>query len=250
MIIFPGLNATIAEQKQINIYAKAPLLKYGIKGDRMTIYILDNDSAECAKKLADIDLNNMIKALAKTLCNVHYELQITGKSETKKIPLNMSVAVPAYIEEFTRWTLICKANYLYLVELLDSLFRECDFRFNEHNKKYAKIAYWARDNVPPDLPHVGKYQKSPFVTAYLIDGSQTPFPLVMPKKYILSETDGELWFPDIINSYRNYYKAMLQYHIARCAGCNAEKTRGIKEPYCSIAKWTNRETPQWLKDLV
>jgi hypothetical protein len=203
------------------------------------IYILDNDPKKCAEALDDKSLDSMIRDIAQVLCNVHHGTypQLTN------IPLKPTrdkIHQAIKLTGWGSWARECRANYLWLVELGDSLAVEYQYRFNKRSNKYMKTFHWARDNVP-DLPLSGCqcYEKECPLDLYQISSA----PLVMPKKYqrnSLVDSDGDI-IPDITKCYRNFYLTKLGQRM--CQQCMAD---GVGIDYSCDQKfnWTNREIPE------
>lgn len=143
-------------------------------------------------------------------------------------------------DAFTNWGLAWQANYLKLVDMLKALLDEHQHRFwvNEweadedsekamnYFDKYSKVYHFCACNAL-DLPNgkidencgqcndddTGSYGIACDTHAW---GTPTPFPLVMPKKYIIyKQLNNETRFNElsgdenIIESYRNYYRTKL-----------------------------------------
>jgi hypothetical protein len=244
----------------------------------MTIYILDENTAECAQMLDDESLKAMIKSIARVLCNVHYA-QPCPESPTptlvyikNKFNIPLSLKYDEFQRRWSQWASECKANYLYLVNLLEALITEHGFRYdadtddkpNTNQYKffdtYNKIYLWARDNVP-DLPifyGIKDRDKANKHVPHLLQKCGvydtpcgTPFPLAIPKKYQIG-----LIYKDndvTIASYRNYYQAKLISNIAKHAKKllkDGWDIRLINQGYdvCDPQlKWTRREIPDWIK---
>jgi hypothetical protein len=218
------------------------------------IFILGTPE-ETAQALDDKALGEMIKAIAQALCNVHWFVWNSGQN----IPLQAN----GMDSEWSQWSRECRANYLELVKYAIACCVEYYYRldsFDSHysnlpkevafHNKYKDVIAWCADNVP-DLP-----------TEFVEDGVKfsrkswftTPFPLVMPEKYIQAP------YPDhgegVIFSYKTYYKALLEKDKKRKTAkpcwkhdCCIYAKRG----YCIMQNleptWTRRTKPSWLGDL-
>jgi hypothetical protein len=215
------------------------------------IYIIDSDPTKCAQALDDKSLNVMIRDIAQVLCNVHYIYEAYDMLyDVSKVPLKVKTKTILAEDQWSQWARECVANYKYLVELglalcvefsrrsdrlADSKDGDADFDIHPLNKTIR----WARDNVP-DLPiPIGSMVIDTNNVAHTI---RTPFPLVMPKKYILSipynngkevmaHIDNGTTEWDTVSSYRNYYQAKLTIRMAKVD---------------NKIVWTNREKPQWI----
>lgn len=202
----------------------------------MTIFILSQDHAETAKWLDDRSLDKMIKDIAGNIIRLHDELESIT-------PLDYGSLVSFAHLDWLKWLLQCRANYLWLVSLLDHLLWEQIFRFKKlHDGKYHEIFKWARDNVH-DLPERVKIKQ--YIGAGYFGEIATDItpPVVMSRKYHAltpyskpedcGSSDGGLEI-DVFESYRNYYQARLNR----------------KEPFMQFKKkavWTRREKPEWIK---
>lgn len=227
----------------------------------MTIFILSQDHAETAKWLDNRSLDKMIKDIAQVIVTaatwekIHeYEIEkaMTEKA-LKNIPKNKTSAInmksmtqikiELKYDDWVHFSRKCRANYLWLVSLLDHLLWEKIFRFKKlHDGKYHEIFKWARDNVP-DLPERVKIKQ--YIGAGYFGEIATDItpPVVMPRKYHAltpyskpedcGSSDGGLEI-DVFESYRNYYQARLNR----------------KEPFMQFKRkdvWTRRQKPEWLK---
>jgi uncharacterized protein involved in tolerance to divalent cations len=192
-------------------------------------------------ELDDKTLDKQIKAITQVLFNVHHLATVPEDAATWGLPW----------AKYQKWALECLANYKRLVNTglaccNEYVWRFSDFEWEDRIKKdqegnylyeYSQIVgtnelkehelqpviKWMRDNVP-DLPLHPMIKKDIYASAE----TTTPFPLVMPKKYYVYETDyaGKIVNTDVIESYRNYYRAQL----------NKLKNTPI---------WTRREKPEW-----
>jgi hypothetical protein len=245
------------------------------------IYILDNDPGKCAQSLDDKSLSKMIEDIAQVLCNVHREgnlHKVYDKFlETIPLPYKYNNKI---INQWSQWGGECVANYRYLVALSlacieedlvrsvkmasgDGVIYEWEKSFIQvpdkvptHTyHKLTKVIWWCRDNVPtlkleslpnPCYPNL-YYQQ------------HTPFPLVMPRKFIQYTADenythrGRELETDIQQSYRNYYNHKLQDSIKRKTSkpcmkhdccIYAQKGYCIRQNIKPI--WTRRGKPEWL----
>lgn len=209
------------------------------------IYILDNDPKKTAEYLDDKSLDRMIKDIAQVLCNVQWlrtDISDNARADyIKSIPLVRKASWNAIA--WTQWVRECKANYLYLVDLLYECLMESRYRSVNYKGKYYKVLCFARDNVP-DLP--SHCHSCALCYNETKDGCKhfqetTPFPLVMPKKY-LQKTLRFPWTENhTVESYRNYYQAKL---IKKVFWCIPRTDQALKDHGII---WTNRNKPEWLK---
>jgi len=174
---------------------------------------------------------------------------------------------------WSKWARTCKANYLYLVEYglvcvfewehrHDEKFDNIGWRKQSINK-HLKVLRWARNNVP-DLPvknekisiplqltGTGGFGYFPRKVSY----ETTPFPLVIPKKYILFsgftiDSQQPYLEKSIIRSYRNYYQAKLEQYFNKLQKHHSKHFNGFDGFNCDCeytVKWTNRNKPEWLE---
>lgn len=240
------------------------------------IYLLHNDPAENAKMLADRDLDLQIREIAQTLCNVHHCYAITEEM-IAGIPLKRQKTSARSISSFklVEYARTCRANYLKLVEMACECCNEYVHRFTrdlfkrEKEHELQAVVEWCALNVPfaleKDQVNIFDPQYKDWMTVY---SKQTPFPICMPAKYIeyLSSTvrEGQDKPVDVVQSYRNYYRAKLQKKF-KCKGDDCEDGwifcfKGQEDEckyFCKkcdgegrIAKplkYTRREIPTFLK---
>lgn len=210
----------------------------------MTIYILDQDPTLSAQYLDDKSLDKQIKDIAQVLYIVHGRIKF----------------ISAGIDTWSKWTSQCKANYLWMVRYGIECTNEFSYRFkkyavfdlgNEKVKypydgsyhKYHNIIMWARDNMP-ELPRIHADGAICADRECKEDCPATPFPLLMPKRYIDFVSSN---MNHAIPSYRTYYQAKLRQRIQRCPGCMHEQQHGIPDPYCDNVRWTKRSQPEWVR---
>lgn len=188
------------------------------------IYILSHDIKEIPKLLDDKSLNTMIKDVAQVLCNVHWKI-LDFEHYELDIPLDWSKK--AFNEEciWTQWASKCKANYLYLVELLYECLMEYRYRISGH--KCYKILCWARDNVPDLSIKTMSNLNCPKIQIEYRDHC----PITVPKKYQVMRLNSSQYGYDpkisIVESYREWYKSKLKG---------------------KVNVWTNRPIPDWIND--
>jgi hypothetical protein len=248
----------------------------------MKLWILDENQEEIAKALCDSDLDKQIKNVAQILCDVHHKIsREIFKEEMKILPeyasdsvndaLGRESNIPLEMTDiehiWVEWASECLANYRWLASLLDHLLWEQTFRLYElpYAGKYHAILKWATNNEP-------ELRLSWNDKGLNNDKDCSPFPLVMPERYIeyLSSTvrEGDKKTVDFYQSYRNYYKAYLA-KIAKkikCEECNgtgyADNDYGCGNPTCCVnwgcvycnrqgyikkePVWTRRNRPDWI----
>lgn len=243
----------------------------------MTILILDNSPQAIAESLDDRSLDEMIKSIAQVLCNVHYikkERIELGLDQGNKLEIPFP-HIPhrkykSYepIAQLSEWARECVANYRWLVELGN----ECDKEYHYR---------WVHDEIPIEETDIFMISCSAihWASVYipeLPNGSMTPFPLVMPEKYIkndlimhrLKEKKILLKTINAEESYRNYYNHLLVKGLnkkVKCKSCNGsgegeefvlpngdwslDYCDKCEEGYISkpiIPTWTLREKPEWI----
>lgn len=226
-------------------------------------------------ELDDTALEQQIEAIAQTLCNVHhliYALPLSALATGKR---NDHIPLAAYDfgNAYAKWGTECLANYKELVDMglacvneysyrySDGFFTDDDFIFKGKVKEHqlTRVIIWARDHVPPLEKHGTKtvfINDSPRFLAMPQD-EPTPFPLMMTDEYIVYK--GISKFPgtytdevNIIESYRNYYRAelhrLLQKWVIKCNNCLEIKTEDCRCPDCKYIypTWTRLEKPGWL----
>lgn len=202
------------------------------------IYILDKNITRCAQALDDKSLDRMIKDIAHVLCNVHRDIEFDNHY---MYVTNIPLPPKAGYEKWSKWARECKANYLYFVDLLCQCITEYHERINygmkvsatnNTYKKYFPILLWTRSNVPNLDKEINSIENN-HIQLRGFNQNYKPFPLFMPKKYILYEiiphplksAKGIIGPAALIESYRNYYKAKIT----------------------KDAKWTQRAIPNFIK---
>lgn len=120
----------------------------------MTIYIVYNDTTECANALDDKSLEKMIKEIAQTLCTVHYVfLHFHKEVNDYKIPLTYKLNKPNYsFFRWVNWAHECVANYHFLAKLGTQYAKELIYRYGGDNTtskvpsyKYRMAISWAKN---------------------------------------------------------------------------------------------------------
>ncbi len=204
---------------------------------------------ETAKALDDRSLDKQIKAIAQTLCSVHwshakeaYLPNCNGDTEykfnTDRIPLNPK----NFTDEFTQWTGTCRANYSKLVDMGIEACKEAEYRYM-HKSYFGKplkhklqpVIEWCKSNCP-ELP----------------DSSITSFPITIPVDYWVAEDP----FPvcDLVASHKKYYRAKLPPENLTCTyknfcpnaknGLHNNIPHSYRNP--KAPTWTRRPIPCWL----
>jgi hypothetical protein len=175
----------------------------------------------------------------------------------------------SYEKEWINWVRTCLPNYNALLAYARACCDEWIFRFNEQatylhgsieaqqervvimqgltveKHKYHDVIEWCSENKP-DLPRLEVVRPGEDINGNL-------FPIVMPEKYIVySKCDKKSHFdcasydnhqPDIIESYRNYYRSKFRKRCPKCNGLGNDCHVDV------VRKYTRREKPEWLGDL-
>lgn len=216
----------------------------------MTIYILSEDHTQTAKWLDDKSLDRQIKDIAQVLCNVHYQSNDVRSTEgllnLRRIPMQLRQCNRLYIFEWSQWARQCRANYLWLVDLLNECLKEYIYnRIIPHNM--YQVLCWARDNVP-DLPVKPMDIKSENVIRDIYGNYTMPLPIIMPKKYkVYGQGDEyDVGGSILVYTYRNYYQATLIKKYKKIK----EDAMRIVEDYVAVKQfnylWTLRHQPEWI----
>jgi hypothetical protein len=270
----------------------------------MTILILDESPEKIAEALDDKSLSKMIKSIAQVLLSSHVVNDDGGLSifNPPCIDLNImkDICEKHIHSKWGVWVKLCIANYRYLVELgaalcVEFLYRKyCDDCLNTgiiddigylcpyckgkcmRPNKYHNIIDWCSENEP-DLPNKegGLTFKEYFKDHTCLPscdgargyyaGEMSPFPLVMPNRFI-TEFDQQ---PDFVSSdilsYRNYYKHLLEKRVKckACYGFGSHNPGACGDDECCghrdecdecdglgtktiTPTWTRRSRPKWL----
>jgi hypothetical protein len=154
----------------------------------MNIFYLSNDPKQCAIETCNKHVVKMVVETAQLLSTAHRVLDgDTDKPVYKIAHKNHPSAI---------WCRQTNNNYNWLYCLFVALLNEYEFRYEKDHKCWSLVPHLV--SPPKNIPF------GPFV----------PPPLAMPDEYKV---------PDVIQSYRNYYK-------------------GAK---ASFAEWKGRPIPQW-----
>lgn len=236
------------------------------------------------EELDDKTLDEQIKAIAQTLCNMHHYFN------AKDVPLKEFDFHKQYQVIWRQYLRECLANYKKLVDMGLACCEEWLYRFdpchitvkessfpfsNQQAKEFVygdkikdiqhkrhEVITWARDNVP-DLPEIiHTATKDELVTNEKLKEwldkprRSTSFPLVMPGKFKkLTSYNPDNWNPpehidNVIYAYRKYYKAKLKKARQKELDVDLPATAaGDAVIQISAIKWARRPKPQWLGDL-
>jgi hypothetical protein len=133
----------------------------------MNIFVLDKDTYNCAKYHCDQHVGKMVLESAQLLSTAFTYPQLKGLYA--KTHYNHPCAI---------WARQSKANYDYLVQLMDDLGEEFYYRYGREHLSSSLLSKFR--SLKPEVP----------------DGDLTPFALAMPDDYKR---------PCPVVSYRNYY---------------------------------------------
>lgn len=222
----------------------------------MTIFILGTPE-ETAKALDDKALGKMVSACAQVLCNAQCELTLFDGGYSMDWKNKPPLGGKDINSEWSKWARECRANYLELVEYASACCVEYIYRTLEwpnviaKEHKHQAVITWCADNVP-DLPLFQPGLSAELTVSWTLNELSKlpmPFPLVMPDKYKFIQNSE----PELIESYRAYYKAKLRKRLEKCSstfGTPNEISGGCKEKNNQVEiKWTRRQKSEWLGDL-
>ena len=171
----------------------------------MNLFILSLIHAEIAEYMMDKHISKILLEAVQMLCSARRVLEpddTQGNAQLYKLAhKNHPVTI---------WCRASKANFLWVLDLVDHMHTEWKYRYGHPEKKMHKsylVALYLREHMPSD---------DKFVEIGL-----TPFALAMPDKY---KTD------DPVVSYRNYYMSEEKQKIATW-----KKKRGKPEWYKTAA---------------
>ena len=140
----------------------------------MNIFFLDRDIAKCAQAHCDKHVNKMILEGAQLLASAHH----LTNPDALDIPNMYRLTHKNHPDAV--WVRASINNYLYLMDLMEALNNECQYRY-EHNKTHVSLAkVW--DWPYPALPDI-KFTEPPKCVH-----------------------DDWKQMPDTVEAYREYYK--------------------------------------------
>ncbi len=139
----------------------------------MNIFYLDRNITKCAQAHCDKHVNKMILESAQLLASVHH----VTNPEAALIPNMYKLTHKNHPDAV--WARTAQDNYLYLMDLMDALNDECQYRY-EHNKIHISLAK-VREWPFPDIPDI---------------------PFTEPPKCV---HDDWKQVPDVVEAYRSYY---------------------------------------------
>lgn len=145
----------------------------------MNIFVLDRDPYVAASYHCDKHVRKMILESVQLLGNSHWEhntfqrLLVYGRSH--------------HNHPCSKWVLESRANYVWLLRLLNGLLHEYRFRWDKCHK--ASEEYLILQNAPPQLPDV---PMTPFARAF--------------GEWRLALNVAEEFRSDTVAAYREYYR--------------------------------------------
>lgn len=140
----------------------------------MNIFYLDRNITKCAQAHCDKHVNKMILEGAQLLASAHH----MTNPEAALIPDMYKLTHKNHPD--ATWVRSAQDNYLYLMDLMDALNEECQYRYG-HTKTHislAKVREWPFPNIPDA-------------------------PFTEPPKCV---HDDWKQVPDVVEAYRAYYK--------------------------------------------
>lgn len=135
----------------------------------MNIFVLDDDIVLNAQYHVDRHIVKMPLESAQLLCNAHHLVVSEYKAPYKLTHKNHPIS---------KWVVISRGNYLWLVKLGLELCKEYTFRYGKTHASQSVIE-WCGNNIP-----------------HILDSGITEFVKAMPDKYKVD---------NIVDSYRNFY---------------------------------------------
>lgn len=162
-------------------------LAYPNPQNKMNLFILSLIQKEIAESMMDKHVSKILLEAVQMLCSAKRVLEPTDMHEClyKIAHKNHPVTI---------WCRKSKANFVWVLDLVDHLHAEWRFRYGHKETKFHKsylVAQYLRENMPPDYAFE--------------ETGLTPFALAMPDEY---KTD------DPVLSYRNYYMSEEKRKIA------------------------------------
>lgn len=155
----------------------------------MNLFILSLIQQEIAQYMMDKHVSKILLEAVQMLCSAKRVLDPDDTESNEKIYKLAHKNHPVTI-----WCRKSKANFVWVLDLVEELHKEWRFRYGHPEKKFHKsylVALYLREHIPSD----DKFEEERL----------TEFALAMPDKY---KTD------DPILSYRNYYMSEEKQKIA------------------------------------
>jgi len=162
-------------------------VRFNLK-NKMNLFILSLIQREIAQYMMDKHVSKILLEAVQMLCSAKRILDpddITNEKIYKLAHKNHPVTI---------WCRKSKANFLWVLELIEELHNEWRFRYGHPETKFHKaylMALILKENMPSDV----KFEEK----------GLTPFALAMPIQYKTA---------DPVESYRNYYMSEEKQKIA------------------------------------
>ena len=170
----------------------------------MNLFILSLIQKEIAQFMMDKHVSKILLEAVQMLCTAKHILDPDTEINSKLYKLahkNHPVTI---------WCRTSKVNFIWVLDLIDELHKEWQYRYGHPVTKIHKsylVALILRENIPAD----DKFTKQ----------GLTPFALAMPEEYKIG---------DPVEAYRNYYMSADKQKIA-----SWKKTRGKPDWYKTLA---------------
>jgi hypothetical protein len=155
----------------------------------MNIFILSLLPKEIAEFMMDKHVSKILLEAVQMLCTARRVLEPDDEEVNKNLYKLAHKNHPVTI-----WCRKSKANFVWVLNLIECLHNEWKYRYNHVESKQHKsylMALYLKDNIPSD----DKFEEK----------GLTPFALAMPDEYKTS---------DPVLSYRNYYMSAEKQKIA------------------------------------
>jgi len=107
----------------------------------VNFFYLDKNPNKCAKYYCDKHVNKIAIEILQLQCNIIHN-NTNLKPPYKKCK-NISLELAPY-----KWANKSKSNYLYLLNLADSLLQEYKFRYDKETHKSEIALNWLKNNIP------------------------------------------------------------------------------------------------------
>lgn len=107
----------------------------------VNFFFLDTDPKKCAEYYCDKHVNKILIEICQLLCNVIHNN--TNLIAPYKKCRNISENLAPY-----KWANHSLGNYLYLLNLAQSLLNEYKFRYKKNEHKSEKVVIWLYENIP------------------------------------------------------------------------------------------------------
>lgn len=112
----------------------------------VNFFFLDKNPNKCAKFYCDKHVSKIMIEICQLLCNILH-------NNTKlKPPYKKTTNIPETLAPY-RWANYSKGNYIYLLNLAESLLKEYRFRYGNKEHKTEKVIFWLKKNIPNHFKH-------------------------------------------------------------------------------------------------